>query len=349
VTTPTTTRPRDETPAGIASRDNASHLGGVTHPAGGFRHPHPGAQEGNVTTPQPPPGPAVPARSRPLVVWPLLLLAMPAFVAVWAGWVGLGTMTGFGEINPLPGTPARDWTVDTAITLPIGAETYAAYALYVWLSGRAATTAARFAKWSAIGSLLLGAAGQTTYHLMSAAKVTHAPWQITAVVSCLPVAVLGMGAALAHLVREDTPAPVPSSPSAGPSADAVPVASSPTTEATPVAPTAETQAAPTERPRRTATRPAGTGKTSAGTDTAARVARLRVKRPDITQAEAARELKVAERTVRRYWPTTTPTAQAPTVLPATDPDGPAPTTPLPTTDPTTQIDTEPGDDESQAA
>jgi len=36
---------------------------------------------------------------------------------------------------------------------------------------------------------------------MVAAEVTSAPWPITTAVSCLPVAVLGMGAALVHLLR----------------------------------------------------------------------------------------------------------------------------------------------------
>ena len=36
---------------------------------------------------------------------------------------------------------------------------------------------------------------------MSAADVTRAPWPITTLVACLPVAVLGMGAALAHLLH----------------------------------------------------------------------------------------------------------------------------------------------------
>lgn len=133
--------------------------------------------------------------------WPLVLLALPAFVAIWSGWVGLGQMTGFGKVQPLPGTPLADWTLDTSITLPIGMEVYAAYALRVWLAGGFAPRATRFAKWSAIGSLALGAAGQVAYHLMAAAGVSSAPWWITTVVACLPVAVLGMGAALAHLIR----------------------------------------------------------------------------------------------------------------------------------------------------
>lgn len=150
------------------------------------------------------PGTAGESEGRPAVrvpaSWPVLLLALPAFVAIWSGWVGLGSLTGFGMVRPLPGI--ADWfAINTAITLPIGVETYAAYALRVWLSGAVPSQARRFAKWSALGSLALGALGQIAYHLMSAAGVTHAPWWITTVVSCLPVAVLGMGAALTHLLH----------------------------------------------------------------------------------------------------------------------------------------------------
>lgn len=134
------------------------------------------------------------------VAWPVLLLALPAFVAIWSGWVSLGELSGFGIVHPLPGI-ADSLTINTAITLPIGVETYAAYALWVWLSGRAPLVARQFAKWSAIGSLVFGAAGQVTYHLMAAAGMTSAPWLITAAVACLPVAVLGMGASLAHLLH----------------------------------------------------------------------------------------------------------------------------------------------------
>jgi hypothetical protein len=131
-------------------------------------------------------------------VWPVLLLALPAFVAIWSGWVGLGELTGFGPVHPLPGI-WDEATINSAITLPIGVETYAAYALRVWLSGIGPLRARTFAKVSSIGSLLLGAAGQIAYHLMEAAGLSAAPWQITTLVACIPVAVLGMGAALAHL------------------------------------------------------------------------------------------------------------------------------------------------------
>ncbi len=111
-------------------------------------------------------------------------------------------MTGFGEVHPLPGI----WDslhLDSAITLPIGVEAYGAYALRAWLS--ASTTvnpaARRFACWSAIASLLPGMAGQIAYHLLTQAGTARAPWAITTAVSCLPVLVLGMGTALAHLLH----------------------------------------------------------------------------------------------------------------------------------------------------
>jgi hypothetical protein len=141
-----------------------------------------------------------PATGRKPVAWPVLLLALPAFVAIWSGWVELGERCGFGVVHPLPGI-ADDFQINSAITLPIGVETYAAYALWVWLSARVTGTARTFAKWSAIASLVVGAAGQVAYHLMAATGIEMAPWWITTLVACLPVAVLGMGAALAHLVH----------------------------------------------------------------------------------------------------------------------------------------------------
>lgn len=54
-----------------------------------------------------------------------MVLAAPAAVAVWSGWVRLGQMTGFGLVRPFPGL----WDslrVNTAITLPIGVEAGAA-------------------------------------------------------------------------------------------------------------------------------------------------------------------------------------------------------------------------------
>ncbi|MET7773001.1 helix-turn-helix transcriptional regulator [Nocardia sp. NPDC005366] len=146
---------------------------------------------------------SAPTAVKPVRTWPVLLLALPAFVAIWSGWVGLGELTGFGPVHPLPGI-ADGFSVNTAITLPIGMETYASYALYVWLSGRIHSDRTRaYAKWSAFGSLGLGAVGQVAYHLMEAAEIVAAPWPVTVGVACLPVVVLGMGAALAHMIARE--------------------------------------------------------------------------------------------------------------------------------------------------
>jgi hypothetical protein len=143
-------------------------------------------------------------RSRVVRSWPLILVAAPASVAVWSGWVGIGQMTGFGMVRPLPGI-ADSVRIDTAITLPLGVEAYAAYALSAWLAGSTTITARtrRFAFWSAIGSFLLGMTGQVAYHLLAQSGAVRAPWEVTMLVSCLPVLVLGMGAALAHMIHAD--------------------------------------------------------------------------------------------------------------------------------------------------
>lgn len=132
----------------------------------------------------------------------LLVIGAGAFVSIWGGWVGLGKMTGFGAIELLPGL-VPGFKLDTAITLPLGMEAYAAYALKVWLVPPAGLTETgrKFARASAITALVLGGLGQVTYHLMAAAKVEVAPVPVTMFVACLPVGVLGCAAALAHLVR----------------------------------------------------------------------------------------------------------------------------------------------------
>jgi hypothetical protein len=133
--------------------------------------------------------------------WPLILIASPAAVAIWSGWVGLGGLCGFGPIHPLPGI-VDSFTINTAITLPVGVEAYGAYALRAWLTPGVPERAQRFARRSAIGALALGMCGQVIYHLLNAARAARAPWPVVMLVSCIPVITLGFGAALTHLLRE---------------------------------------------------------------------------------------------------------------------------------------------------
>lgn len=151
--------------------------------------------------------------------WPLIVIAFGAAVAVWSGWVGLGELTGFGEINPLPGI-VKGWTINTAITLPLGVESYAAYALRVWLSpAPLSTRTRRYARASSITSLATGIGAQAAYHLMTAHHLATAPDWITTLVSSVPVALVGLAAALASLVSADRQL-APTAQSEGPSAPA---------------------------------------------------------------------------------------------------------------------------------
>jgi hypothetical protein len=150
--------------------------------------------------------------------WPLLVLAVPAAAEVWSGWVGIAQKTGFGLVSPLPGIwPSLH--LDTSITLPVGVEAYAAYALRAWLARDRSISyrTRRFAKWSAICSFALGMAGQVAYHLLAQAGTERAPWPVTTIVSCLPVLVLAMGTTLAHMLRADagTATDTPDSGTAG--------------------------------------------------------------------------------------------------------------------------------------
>jgi MFS superfamily sulfate permease-like transporter len=121
-------------------------------------------------------------------------------VALWGGWVGLGSMAGFGPAHLLPGI----WngaTVNTAITLPVGAEVYGVFSVGAWLSERTPKWAKTFAKWSAWGSMILGTFGQVSYHILEVTHHLSAPWEITVLVSALPVITFAMATTLAHLIR----------------------------------------------------------------------------------------------------------------------------------------------------
>lgn len=147
---------------------------------------------------------------RQLPRWPLFLIAAPAAVAVWSGWVGLGGLCGFGLVQPLPGIVR--WHLDTAITLPVGVEAYGAYALGAWLTPGTPERARAFARRSAVGALALGMVGQVVYHLLAAAHANRAPWPVVVLVACLPVVTLGFGAGLTHLLRDGGPVPAADTP-----------------------------------------------------------------------------------------------------------------------------------------
>lgn len=129
-----------------------------------------------------------------------MLIGLGAFVAVWSGWVGLGELTEFGVVQPLPGI--SNLRINTAVVLPISVEAYASYALRVWLGSAALPSRTRgFARRSSIASLVIGAGAQAAFHLMVALGVHQAPWPVVVLVAMIPVLTLGLAVGLAHLVR----------------------------------------------------------------------------------------------------------------------------------------------------
>ena len=64
--------------------------------------------------------------------------------------------------------------------------------------------------------------GQVIYHLLAAAHATRAPWPVVVLVSCLPVATLGLATGLTHLLRaSDAPSETPSDAVSEPVTEAI--------------------------------------------------------------------------------------------------------------------------------
>lgn len=134
-----------------------------------------------------------------------LLIAIPAFLAVWSGWIGLGELTGWGKRNMLPGLVKEGgWaTINTSITLPIGVEAFGALSLSVFLASRHRRGLLRFySGLCAFGSILLGCFGQIAYHVLTATS-QKAPNELVAFVAMLPPLVLAAAAGLIHLAASD--------------------------------------------------------------------------------------------------------------------------------------------------
>lgn len=212
-------------------------------------------------------------------------------------------MCGFGVVEPLPGLV--NWHVNTAVTLPVGVETYAAYAAGVWLNPNAPARARRFAGWSTLAGFLLGALGQVAYHVMASFGLAHAPWQVVALVATLPVAVLGAGATLAHmLTRHDAPdvARIMSPGDASPAARGWHVVSHPARDIAPLSAPPMTRAM-TRSVAPRAIAPAGNDTPPSDMSRATRIAELRD--AGTSWDDIATQLGISKRTAQRAMPTPT--------------------------------------------
>jgi hypothetical protein len=118
----------------------------------------------------------------------LYVIGAGAAVSLWGGWVGLGGLSGFGEVQLLPGI-WDSFKVNTAITLPLSLEAYGMVAL-------------GYALKTGIASFAVGMAAQATFHLLTSWHKLHAPWPIIVAVSWVPVIMLGLASVLYHLAGQ---------------------------------------------------------------------------------------------------------------------------------------------------
>lgn len=124
--------------------------------------------------------------------------ATAAAVSSFSGLRSLALAAGWGEwLSPL---------------LPMCIDAYAATATRVWLANSTRSVRARrFARWNAIGAVVLSVIGNAVWHLI-AAGLLQVTWVIVVVVGAVPAAVLGLLSHLAVLRTHDAvPVPEPAS------------------------------------------------------------------------------------------------------------------------------------------
>ncbi len=111
--------------------------------------------------------------------------ATSAAVSSFSGLRSLAIVTGWPEaLSPL---------------LPLTVDAYAMTATRVWLAASTGSERARrFARWNAIGAILLSVAGNATWHLI-AVHLLVVSWGIVLVVGSIPALVLGLVSHLAVL------------------------------------------------------------------------------------------------------------------------------------------------------
>jgi Protein of unknown function (DUF2637) len=141
--------------------------------------------------------PAMPAPRRDWwVAAGMTVSAAAAAVSSFSGLRSLAFATGWG-----------DWL---STLLPLTIDAYAMTATRVWLADSTGSARARrFARWNAVGAVVLSVVGNATWHLI-AAGLLHVTWVIVVVVGAVPAAVLGLLSHLAVLRTHDAvPEPVP--------------------------------------------------------------------------------------------------------------------------------------------
>lgn len=127
-------------------------------------------------------------------LWVLFVVAASVLAEVWASWVGIGSISGFPRIGPIP----TDWVLAVAM------EAYWGYALYAWLVASPGPRSRAMAMWSCAAVFVLSLIGQVLYHEITAPAATPLGKRfVIGFVTSLPVIVLALIAVLIHLRHAD--------------------------------------------------------------------------------------------------------------------------------------------------
>ncbi len=154
---------------------------------------------------------------------------------------------------------AAGWGTKLSALLPLTVDAYALTATRVWLTSPGGARSARqFARWNAIGAVLLSIIGNAVWHLV-AAHLLAVSWPTVVIVGAVPAAVLGLLSHLAVLRSHHAyqlPPPRPDGPAAPLSALPSPAVPMPSADPTPLPqPQPAQQAIPS--PRTTSPKPEG--------------------------------------------------------------------------------------------
>ncbi len=211
-----------------------------------------------------------------------LTMAGLAVVAAAAAGTSFTALSGLAR--------SAGWSPDVCPALPVVVDVLAAVSTRAWLSGSAPVEAKRFAKRSALLSVVVSMAGNIGFHLLQAGYL-RASVVLVILVAMIPPIGLAAAAHLVAVLRSAEPTEEVSVPAVAPVVMSVPMAAPVTAEASaePVTVTdtrADTKQTAPRTPRRT--------------DTATAVARLKTKHPDMTAADIAAKVGVTDRTVRRH-------------------------------------------------
>jgi len=222
------------------------------------------------------------------------VVALAAAVMSFASWADLAALVG---ITQHAGRAYLCWL------MPVAVDAYAFPTARVWLQSTTASDRTRtYARRTSIGAIAMSVSGNALYHLIVAVKFDRSPWWpvVVVIVSGLPALQLGLALHLMQLMSGDRTRQMSGHVTGhvtGHDADT------------------DTPDVRT-RPKRVRTdvpdtAPAVTGhppdmSADSVRTSAARIAELLSKCPDMTRVSVATELGVSERTVRRNWPDTIP-------------------------------------------